>query len=310
MVGTRWRMWRSCSMALALAIALGGALGWRAGAATVTAAAQPALAVVEVAMHDNYFSPAALTIEPGTTVRWTNRGGIIHDVKSTADSTTLDSPILSTGESFEFTFTAPGTYNYLCSIHPRTMLGQIVVERSSFTFPETGFTVAGRFLTYWRTHGLEFGDQGISYRESLALFGLPISAEFSETIDGKPYTVQYFERARFEYHPENADPQYQVLLGQFGRIIRPVDPPVAQQPGAAYFAETGHNLSGRFLEYWQGNGGLAVFGFPLSEEFEEVLDGKPYRVQHFERARFEAHPSNQPPYEVLLGQFGRIVLDR
>jgi hypothetical protein len=101
------------------------------------------------------------------------------------------------------------------------------------------------------------------------------------------------------------------LLGQFGRILHPADPPAARLPGAAYFDETGHNLGGRFLEYWQQNGGLAVFGFPLSEEFEEVLgDGKTYRVQYFERARFEAHPENQPPYDVLLGQFGRLVLER
>ncbi len=39
-----------------------------------------------------------------------------------------------------------------------------------------------------------------------------------ETIDGKAYTVQYFERARFEWHPENPAP-YDVLLGQFGRQI-------------------------------------------------------------------------------------------
>jgi hypothetical protein len=37
--------------------------------------------------------------------------------------------------------------------------------------------------------------------------------------DGNTYLVQYFERARFEYHPESADPHYQVLLGQFGRRI-------------------------------------------------------------------------------------------
>ena len=35
-------------------------------------------------------------------------------------------------------------------------------------------------------------------------------------LDGQPYTVQYFERARFEYHPENAGSPYEMLLGQFG----------------------------------------------------------------------------------------------
>jgi hypothetical protein len=64
------------------------------------------------------------------------------------------------------------------------------------------------FLAYWNTHG------------GLAQFGYPLSEEFSEQLeDGQTYTVQYFERARFEWHPENADPQYQVLLGQFGRRV-------------------------------------------------------------------------------------------
>jgi hypothetical protein len=84
--------------------------------------------------------------------------------------------------------------------------------------PETGQQTCGRFRAYWQSHGLDFGDDGISYRESLALFGYPISGEFPEQNPdtGEVYTVQYFERARFEYHPENAGSQYEVLLGRVG----------------------------------------------------------------------------------------------
>jgi hypothetical protein len=54
----------------------------------------------------------------------------------------------------------------------------------------------------------------------LAQFGFPVSEEFTERLeDGQQYTVQYFERARFEYHPEYAGTPYEVLLGQFGRAI-------------------------------------------------------------------------------------------
>ena len=53
--------------------------------------------------------------------------------------------------------------------------------------------VCGSFLCYWQMHGLEFGDPGVSYREALALFGLPISEEFTDPATG--ITVQYFERA-------------------------------------------------------------------------------------------------------------------
>ncbi len=67
------------------------------------------------------------------------------------------------------------------------------------------------FRSYWSSHGLELGDPGISERESIALFGYPISEEFTDPDTG--LTVQYFERARFEYHPGNPEP-YKVLLGR------------------------------------------------------------------------------------------------
>ncbi len=81
-------------------------------------------------------------------------------------------------------------------------------------FAATGHTACGSFLQYWQNHGLSFGDPGISYRESLALFGYPISEPFVDPTTG--LTIQYFERARFEYHPENAGTPYDVLLGLLG----------------------------------------------------------------------------------------------
>ena len=74
------------------------------------------------------------------------------------------------------------------------------------TFPETGKTVCDRFLDYWQANG------------GLAQQGLPLTDPFVEVnpTDGKPYLTQYFERARFERHPENAPPNH-IQLGQFGR---------------------------------------------------------------------------------------------
>lgn len=157
--------------------------------------------------------------------------------------------------------------------------------------------VGPRFLAYWRIHG------------GLAVNGYPLSSEFEQQLeDGKTYTVQYFERVRLEYHPENSPP-YDVLIGQFGRHFHPADPPAAQLTDATFFAETGHNLRAGFQDYWRANGGLAQFGYPLTEEFTETLeDGNSYTVQYFERARFEWHPNNPEPYRVLLGQFGQRVL--
>ena len=164
-------------------------------------------------------------------------------------------------------------------------------------FPATGLCVRGPFLSYWRAHG------------GLPINGYPLSAEFVEVLeDGNAYSVQYFERVRMEYHANNSPP-YQILLGQFGRRLHPADPAVPPAAGARYFSATGHNLRGRFLRYWLRNGGLAQFGYPLSEQFAETLeDGNTYAVQYFERARFELHPENRPPFDVLLGQFGRRML--
>ena len=78
--------------------------------------------------------------------------------------------------------------------------------------------------------------------------------------------------------------------------------PAGPAPGldTVYFPQTGHNLGGEFLRYWRANGGLPIFGYPLSEQMVE----RGYTVQYFERNRFELHPDNQPPYNVLLGRLG------
>src|SRR3954451_21989965 len=72
------------------------------------------------------------------------------------------------------------------------------------------------------------------------------------------------------------------------------------------FPETGHTVSGRFLDYWTNHGGLAQQGYPISEPMQETsdTDGKTYTVQYFERAVFEMHPENQPPNDVLLSLLG------
>jgi biotin carboxyl carrier protein len=83
-------------------------------------------------------------------------------------------------------------------------------------FAQTDRAVCGVFRDYWRAHGLDLGDPGISARESLALFGLPLTAPRTETnSSGDNVVTQWFERARFEYHPDNPA-AYQVLLGRLG----------------------------------------------------------------------------------------------
>jgi hypothetical protein len=178
-------------------------------------------------------------------------------------------------------------------------------DRLSSYFATTGHTLRGRFGDYWIAHG------------GLMQFGYPLTEEFVEqnAIDGHAYLVQYFERARFELHQENAPP-YDVLLGLLGRSITATrvgeaafQPVVNDGSGASYFAETGHHLAPEFAAYWQAHGGLAIFGYPISEAVEETQEGHTYLVQYFERDRFEYHPENSgTPYDVLLGRLGAQVL--
>ncbi len=63
-------------------------------------------------------------------------------------------------------------------------------------------------------------------------------------------------------------------------------------------------IEGRFLTFWEANGGLAVFGYPLTDvQAVRTTDGT-FLTQYFERARFELHPENERPYDVLLGRLG------
>src|SRR5512140_3257966 len=72
------------------------------------------------------------------------------------------------------------------------------------------------------------------------------------------------------------------------------------------FPETGKTVSGKFLDYWNGHGGLAQQGYPISNEMQEKspTDGKSYTVQYFERAVLELHPENKAPNDVLLSLLG------
>ncbi|HEX5503347.1 MAG TPA: CAP domain-containing protein [Thermomicrobiales bacterium] len=158
-------------------------------------------------------------------------------------------------------------------------------------FSETGHNVPDFFYHYWAANG------------GKAQFGLPLTEPYTE----HGLTIQWFERARFERHPELAGSPNEIELGQLGREVHPADPPTIPTGNTvAFFAQTGHNVA-LFRAYWQQHGGLAVFGLPLTEELHETnqADGKTYTVQYFERARLEEHSDRAgTPYEVQLGLLG------
>jgi len=168
-------------------------------------------------------------------------------------------------------------------------------------FAETRHSLCFGFFGYWQQHG------------SVPLFGMPISEEFQERgADGTTRTVQYLERARFEYHPEFKGTVYEVELGllagelvAFGSGGAPFAPiSAANAPaGARFYTETRHALGDPFAAYWDASGGLPVFGFPISEPFQEknADTGQTYLVQYFERYRLEYHPETTT---VELGRLG------
>jgi hypothetical protein len=179
-------------------------------------------------------------------------------------------------------------------------------------FSQVPDCIDGRFAEFWQQNG------------GLPVFGLPKSSASQQQVEGKTYLVQQFERNRFELHTENARP-YDVLLGRLGddllkrqgRDWQTFPKVGGGAPGCLFYPQTGHSICGAFLNTYRSNGlefdgkkgkseaeSLALFGLPLSEPQVENTPSGSFTVQWFERARFESHPENQPPYDVLLGLLG------
>lgn len=178
-------------------------------------------------------------------------------------------------------------------------------------FPETGHSAVNHFLDTWK-----------KTPNALFVLGYPISQPFVEesfTNPGQYYRVQYFQRAVLEEHPENygvAGNEYYVLgrlmgkLAAQGREQEPAFQPVPDPGNGTWIPETQHTLTNApapFRTFWENNGGVSVFGYPISEQFQEVnqADGQTYWVQYFERQRMEWHPEiADPNYRILLGLLG------
>ena len=169
-------------------------------------------------------------------------------------------------------------------------------------FPETGFCISGAIRTYWERNG------------GLQVFGYPITDQRMETVEGTwTGPVQWFERDRLEDHGTD---RQGVLAGRLGarylelqgRWWQPGNEPRGGSTGSCrYFEQTGYNVCNpAFRTYWEQNGGLERFGYPISDVFQEEIDGRTSTVQYFERRRMEYHPEHAgTPSEVLLGLLGR-----
>lgn len=165
-------------------------------------------------------------------------------------------------------------------------------------FPNTGHYVCNEFLQFYdKWDGLE-------------VFGHPLTRAYHDPMLG--LYVQYFQRARMEWHPENPDP-YKVQLGLLADELGYDHPPASDDQIPLvntakhhYFPETGHVVSYEFLNYFRAKGGIEIFGYPRSEFLME--DG--YFVQYFQRARMEWHPNAPAGLPITLAPIGEIYVER
>ncbi len=166
-------------------------------------------------------------------------------------------------------------------------------------FSQTGHRVCGEFLDFFDARG------------GLALFGYPLTEAFVDDTHEGLY-VQYFQRARMEWHPENPA-GHKVQLGLLGDELGYTFPPIGEEripppdePGQRYFPETGHVVSFAFLDYFREHGGLDIFGYPRSEFMYE--DGRV--VQYFQRARMELDPESADGSQMRLTNLGELYIER
>jgi plastocyanin len=96
-----------------------------ASAAEVAAPHGKSSAGPTISIHEFMFSPTSLTVTAGTIVHWKNLDPEPHTIR--AVDATFKSDALDQDDSFNFKFDKPGTYRYVCSIHPQ-MVGTIVVK--------------------------------------------------------------------------------------------------------------------------------------------------------------------------------------
>ncbi len=124
------------------------------------------------------------------------------------------------------------------------------------------------------------------------------------TARGKVIRSQYL-RAQPGY-------RYEVIVSYAGNrdeeaqlVVTPVSPHLQAFPTETItFTQTGHYLDGRLRQYWEGTGGLPVFGYPLNDDHLTKTPEGRYVTQTFERNRLEYHPEKTAPYDVLLGRLG------
>lgn len=157
-------------------------------------------------------------------------------------------------------------------------------------FEETGHWVSGEFLATYRRSA-----------DPLRVYGLPITDAYQDSITG--LQIQYFDKVRFELHPE-AQPDARVQLSNLGYLTYKPGALISNQgltQPCQKFAETGYSVCFDFLEFFLKFGGVTQFGYPISNL--EDRDGR--IVQYFYKARLEWRPDMPAGQRVVVSDLGR-----
>ena len=160
-------------------------------------------------------------------------------------------------------------------------------------FPQTGHFVRDEFLVYFNTYGGE------------RVFGYPMTENFYDRYDAG-CRVQYFSKARMDLVPGTFGPP-RIRLAPLGELLGFRSPPISagdippsDDANRRYYPQTGHTLGYAFKTFFDFNGGLEVFGYPITEFVME--NGR--IVQYFQRGKMEWHPEKPNEERVQLGNLG------
>jgi Zn-dependent protease len=139
----------------------------------------------------------------------------------------------------------------------------------------------------------------------LSLDGQPLDTTVT-AVDGAPN--RYLVTAALPAVPAGMHRMQVDLVASDGHFYSSAWDFTALAPDAdhAYFAQTGYFVGQPFLAYWKAHGGLALFGYPISDVLRETTSsGETYTAQYFERARFELHTATSD--RVILGRVGALL---
>jgi hypothetical protein len=159
-------------------------------------------------------------------------------------------------------------------------------------FPETGHTIRGDFLQFYK-----------SVQDPMLVFGYPITEQMPSK-DGR--TVQYFQRARFELRSDLPDGERVQLTPLGAKSYEPGGQLNIDNPSGCQLFISGYRVCFAFLDFYKASGGAKQFGNPISPfEFHDQLI-----VQYFELARFEWRADRPDGQRVVITDLGRTYFDQ